>query len=64
MSKDFTRAYWEGVLADLKPEGRHFIGGEYRAAASGADRSGMVGARTETNQTAAENRQQPPVSGG
>lgn len=36
MSKEFTRAYWEKLGADIQPEGRHFIDGAYRASVSGA----------------------------
>ncbi|WP_331372448.1 aldehyde dehydrogenase [Sinorhizobium chiapasense] len=36
MTKEYTRAYWESLLAELTPEGRHFIDGVHRAAASGA----------------------------
>ncbi|AGB72704.1 MULTISPECIES: aldehyde dehydrogenase family protein [Rhizobium] len=35
MTKNYTRDYWENVLSGLKPEGRHFINGVHRAAASG-----------------------------
>ncbi|MBP1887781.1 aldehyde dehydrogenase [Sinorhizobium mexicanum] len=35
MTKEYTRAYWESLLAELTPEGRHFIDGAHRASASG-----------------------------
>jgi len=35
MSRTYSRTYWENALSALKPEGRHFIDGGYRAAASG-----------------------------
>ncbi|NRP69478.1 Aldehyde dehydrogenase PuuC [Ensifer psoraleae] len=36
MTQEYTRAYWENLLAGLKPEGRHFIDGAHRPSASGA----------------------------
>ncbi|TDK34517.1 aldehyde dehydrogenase [Rhizobium deserti] len=34
MTKTYTRDYWEDALSAIKLEGRHFIDGEYRTAAS------------------------------
>jgi gamma-glutamyl-gamma-aminobutyraldehyde dehydrogenase len=34
MTHEFTRDYWEGILAGLKPEGRHFINGQHRPSSS------------------------------
>ncbi|WP_132957051.1 aldehyde dehydrogenase [Rhizobium sp. BK251] len=36
MATEYTRAYWENVLSELRPEGRHFIDGALRQATSGA----------------------------
>lgn len=35
MTKTYTRDYWEEALSSTRPEGRHFINGEFRAATSG-----------------------------
>lgn len=35
MTRDYSRRYWEELLAEAKPEGRHFIDGAFTAAASG-----------------------------
>ncbi|WP_117195054.1 aldehyde dehydrogenase family protein [Rhizobium terrae] len=35
MSRTYTRDHWENALVHLRPEGRHFIDGEFRASASG-----------------------------
>ncbi|MBB4186926.1 gamma-glutamyl-gamma-aminobutyraldehyde dehydrogenase [Sinorhizobium terangae] len=35
MAKEYTRAYWESLLAELTFEGRHFIDGARRASVSG-----------------------------
>ncbi|WFU47240.1 aldehyde dehydrogenase [Sinorhizobium terangae] len=35
MTKEYTRAYWESLLAELTFKGRHFIDGAHRASVSG-----------------------------